>query len=209
MKNWINAISAVVLLLITAYYTIVAYRLLKQQKDSTINPFRTLKHILVAFELSLVLFFILYTKLTSVIGITANNLEKDARTSQKIDDTWNVSESTSKNIGAMLFYNDTRDKFTFSIYLNHRGFSFGYFYASGGATGEIYDSISKFEFDKNGSVLISMNTKKVAIIELNNDIEVTTINIDSTKPFAEVIPSNCGELTLYDINGNEVSMSDE
>lgn len=109
----------------------------------------------------------------------------------------------------MLFYNDARDNFTFSIYLNHPGFSFGYFFISGGATGGIDDSIKEFTYNPNGTVLISMNTKKIAKIEIDNGIEVKTINIDSTKPFTEVIPNNCGEITLIDVNGNEVPMSDE
>jgi hypothetical protein len=36
-----------------------------------------------------------------------------------------------------------------------------------------------------------------------------TMNITSTKPFAKVISINCGEIKLYDVNENEVSMCEE
>lgn len=166
------------------------------------------KKVRFALALFVILLLFLIIKTTVNIGITASNLERDARKSQKIDDTWVVSKSVNKNIGAMIFYGDARDHFTFSIYLNPEGLSFGYFFAGGGATGGIEDGISEFTFENKGSALISMNKKKVAQIELDNGIKVTNINIDSTKPFAEVIPSNCGKITLYDVYGNEVSMTD-
>ncbi|MDF2905421.1 MAG: hypothetical protein K0R34_742 [Herbinix sp.] len=157
----------------------------------------------------LIIFLLLAFQSTSFIGTTAGNLEKDARKSQQINATWDVSRSVNQYIGAMIFYNTTRDNFIFSIYLNHTGFSLGYFFASGGATSGIDNHVKEFEFDQYGSVLISMNTKKIAKIELDNGIEITTIHLDSTKPFAEVIPSNCGKITLYDIKGNEVPLSSE
>ena len=165
------------------------------------------EHLGIAFLVTLSLF--IFIKSTSVIGITAGNLEKDARVSQKIDDNWDVSKSTTKHIGAMLFYNNTHDEFIFSIYLNRPDFSFGYFFATGVVSGGIDDSIRELTYGSNGSVLISMNTKKVAKIELNNDSDVTTINIDSTKPFVVVLPCNYGEMTLFDLNGNVVPMSAE
>lgn len=153
------------------------------------------------------LFFVV--KYSSIIGISSDNLEKDARISHKINSLWKVSKSVNKRIGAMLFYNDEREKFIFSIYLNHPGISFGYFFASGGATSGIDDNIKKFSFKSYGSVLISMNVIEIAKIQLDNGIEVSTINIDSTKPFAEVIPINSGKITLFDVYGNEVLFYDE
>jgi hypothetical protein len=162
--------------------------------------------------ISVVLFMILLLVLTlrssSVIGVTASNIERDARVSQKIEDTWSVSKSVNKNIAAMLFYNDNRDKYIFSVYLNHPGFSLGYFFRTGGTISGIEDGVSKFEYDKNGAVLISMNTKEIDKIELYNGINTKIISIDSTKPFAQVIPSNSGEITLYDVNGVEVSINE-
>jgi hypothetical protein len=150
----------------------------------------------------------LVLKSSSVFGISSDNLEKDARESQKIDSAWDVSKSVNKNIGAMIFYKESRDDYIFSIYLNHSGFSYGYFFDSGGSIGEISDGIKKLSYGEKGSVLISMNKKEVARIELDNGIKVTIISIDSTKPFAEVIPSNCGRLTLFDVDGNEVPINE-
>ena len=47
-----------------------------------------------------------------------------------------------------------------------------------------------------------MNKDKVARIEINNGINITNIDVNPAKPFAIVIPTDCGFVTLFDINGN-------
>lgn len=155
--------------------------------------------------LLLILFIFTVLRSSSVIGVTTKHLEQDARKSHRINNSWEVSQSVNKKIGAMVFYNDLRDSYIFSIYLNHPGFSFGYFFYSGGALGEIDDSIRRYKFDQYGSVLVSMNRMQVSKIQLDNDIEVTTIDIDSSKPFVQVIPSNSGNMTIVNVYGEEVS----
>jgi hypothetical protein len=164
------------------------------------------KKVLFAVAIIIVLFAFMFIKTSTVIGVTANNIEQDARKSQKINNTWNVSKSVDKNIGAMIFYDDNIEDYVFSIYLKHDGFSFGYFFASGGSTSDIMDGVREFTFEGKGSVLISMNKKEISKIELNNGNDLTIINIDSTKPFAQVISSNSGEVTLFDEDGNEVTV---
>lgn len=137
-----------------------------------------------------------------VFGTSAKNIEQDARKSQKIDSSWEVSMSVSESLGALIFYNETLNDYTYSIYLNRKGFSFGYDFSSGGSNSGIIDGIREFRYDTYGSALISMNKDKVAKIELYNGIKVTNIDVNPAKPFAIVIPVNCGSITLFDINGN-------
>lgn len=141
-----------------------------------------------------------------VFGVSAGNIEQDARKSQRINSSWAVSKATNDRLGAMIFYNETLDDYVYSIYVNREGFSFGYFFRHSGSGG-IMDGIHEFTYDTNGSALISMNKSKVAGITLDDGIHVTRIDIDPTKPFAAVIPVNCGYVTLYDVNGNVVPIT--
>ena len=145
--------------------------------------------------------------LTGVFGIPSNNVEQDARKSQKIESTWKVSKSINSQLCAMIFYDDALNDYTYSIYLNRAGLSFGYFFRSGGSNNAIMDGIHEFTYDANGSALISMNKDKVAKIKLYDGKNMTTVNIDPAKPFAAVIPMNCGSVTLYDVNGRVVPIT--
>ena len=62
------------------------------------------------------------------VGICKKNIEKDARTQRNLDDSWEVSKSTNKNISALIFYDNEQSKSNYSIYVNKKGLSFGYFF---------------------------------------------------------------------------------
>jgi hypothetical protein len=137
------------------------------------------------------------------IGITKLNIEKHARNSQKISHDWQVTKDTTETISAMLFYDKSHKKHTFSIYVNRHGLTFGYFFRGGGATGVIAEGIAEFYIDGyNERAFISMNKQQVSKVEINNGNSVQTIEIESTKPFAFILPVNIGSVTIYDINGN-------
>jgi hypothetical protein len=142
-----------------------------------------------------------------VFGVSADSIEQDARKSQKINSSWQISKSVNDRLGAIIFYSDTLDDYTYSIYLKRSGLSFGYFFRSGGSNSSIMAGIHEFTYNSNGSALISMNKAKVAKIELDNGVNITKIDVDPTKPFAVVIPANCGSVLLYDVNGNVVPIS--
>ncbi len=141
------------------------------------------------------------------IGVPKSKIESDARKSQKIDDNWKVSESISHPIGALLFYDTESNDLIYSIYLNRKGFSFGYFFRSGGSRSEINEGICEFRYDRYGRVLLSMNKDKVERIEIDNGQEIKTIDIDSEKPFTLVLPENCGIVTIYDINNDIITIT--
>lgn len=163
------------------------------------------KNIIIILIVVVCFIFALYVNGT--VGSLEYNIESDARKWQGIDDNWEVSKSVLYPVGAMLFYDAESNASIYSIYLNRRGFSFGYFFRSGGSRSEINEGICEFYFREYGTALISRNTEKIKLIETDDGQNINTISIDSEKPFAVVLPNNCGKVTVYDINNNEVPIS--
>ena len=145
-------------------------------------------------------FLILYSN--NDIGINKVNIEKHARISQKISDDWQVVKDTTELMSAMVFYNENLSNHTFSIYVNRPGLSFGYFFRGGGSMGE---GIKEFYINGyNERAFISMNRQQVCKVEIDNGNSIKIIEIESTKPFAFILPVNIGSVTIYDINGNVI-----
>lgn len=81
------------------------------------------------------------------IGISKSNIEKDARYSHRIEATWNVAKDTTETMSAMIFYSDDLADHTYSIYVNHPGLSFGYFFRGGGSVIETERYIAKIHIE--------------------------------------------------------------
>lgn len=139
------------------------------------------------------------------IGVSKNSIEKDARSSSKIKDDWQVAKDTSDTLSAMVFYPEDKSDHSFQIYVNRPGVSFGYFFRGGGDIVEVENYIAEFTVeDYNDRAFISLNTQQVVRMEIDNGNAIETINIDSSKPFAFVFPKNIGNITFLDINNNVV-----
>jgi hypothetical protein len=118
----------------------------------------------------------------------------------------------TNNLGVLLFYDKYLNNFTYSIYFNRKGFSFGYFFRSGGRTSVISNGISAFDYG-NSMALISMNKVNAARIECvseSNPTQVIVCTIEPGKPFAIAIPVTDGNVTIkiYDQNGNEIPITE-
>lgn len=149
------------------------------------------------------LFVFLYAN--NDIGITANGLEADIRSSQKVMDDWTVDGSISDTMAAYISYPQDKADHTFSVYVNRPGVSFGYFFRGGGDIVAVDDYIAEFVVEGyNERAFISMNTQNVVRLEIDTGNEVQVIDIDSGKPFAIVLPLNAGNICFYDANGNIV-----
>ena len=147
--------------------------------------------------------FFLYDN--SDIGITANRLESDIRSSQKILDDWAVDGNVSDSVAAYISYPQDKSDHTFSVYVNRPGVSFGYFFRGGGSISQIEEYIAEFTIEGfNERAFISMNAQNINCLEIDDGIDVRQIEIDSNKPFAIVLPINTGSICFYDINGNIV-----
>lgn len=149
--------------------------------------------------------FFVFLYANSNIGITANSLESDIRSSQKIADDWVVDGNVSDTMAAYISYPQDKTDHTFSVYVNRPGLSFGYFFRGGGDITQVEEYISEFTVDGfNERAFISMNSQKVSLLEIDDGNNVRKIEIDGNKPFAIVLPLNTGNISFYDINGNIV-----
>ena len=139
------------------------------------------------------------------IGKTADGLEADIRLSQKISDDWIVDGNTSDTMAAFISYPQDKTDHTFSVYVNRPGLSFGYFFRGGGDIVEVDDYIAEFVVEGNNErAFISMNTQNVVRVEIDDGNGVQVIDIDSSKPFAIVLPLNAGNICFYDTNDKVV-----
>ncbi len=141
------------------------------------------------------------------IGTFRSNIEKNARSSQKIDDSWEVAKSTTDTMSAMLFYDKDINEYTSSIYVNKSGLSFGYFFRGGGSTNVENEGIARYQiegYQEKG--YLSMNKQQITRVEIDNGNGIKTIDIDYTKPFVIVLPDDIGVKRFYDINGEVVQI---
>lgn len=161
------------------------------------------KNIFILGLFLIIIFLILF--LNNDVGIRQSNLEKDARKSQKIDESWKVAKDLSEHMTGMLFYDEELMNHTFSIYVNREGVSLGYFFRGGGSIGPTMDDVIEFTVEGcKESAYLSMNKYQVSKIIVENSKGREIIEVDSTKPFAFVLPAYGSIITFYDINGKVV-----
>lgn len=152
-----------------------------------------------------VVVFVGFLYFNNDIGLPQSKLEKDIRSSQKISEDWTVSGAVSDIMAAYISYPEDQSDHTFSVYVNRPGISFGYFFRGGGSLGVVETEIAEFTIEGyNERAFVSMNKQLVERLEIDDGNDVQVIDIDSTKPFAIIVPSNAGSLSFYDVNGNVV-----
>ena len=105
---------------------------------------KRLKLMITVVVSALFIYLLLYS--SGILGVSAIKIEQDARSSQHIDKSWSVEKAVSDNMGVMIFYDEQSDESVFSIYLNRKGFSFGYFFNAGGSVGAIADGVAEFTY---------------------------------------------------------------
>lgn len=143
-----------------------------------------------------------------IVGVAQGRLEQNARKSQEIASDWLVAQDVNEDMCAMLFYDEAKKDCTYSIYLSEEENSFGYFYKMGGYDAYMDEDAKAVIFEDRGIVLLSMNRDGVCTIEMDNGTEQQYITVDPQKPYALVLPLDCGEITLYDSNENIVTLYD-
>ena len=143
--------------------------------------------------------------LNNDIGIQRSKLESDVRLSQKIQDDWLTEGVSSDTMAAFISYPEDKSDHTFSVYVNRPGLSFGYFFRGGGSAGEIQEFIVEYTVEGyHERAFVSMNKQEVERLEIDDGNSVNVTDIDSSKPFAMILPVNSGTVTFFDVNGNRV-----
>lgn len=164
---------------------------------------RIWKYFCIAIGAIAVAFAILW--LSGGIGVCASNVERDARSLQKIPEDWAVEKEIGEEIAAMVFYDEAGGDDTFSVYVKHSGLSLGYFFRGGGSDSWIDREIAKFQIEgKSEIAYISMNSRQVVKVEIDDGNGVEVVKLDERRPFVLVLPVNHGDVAFYDINGERV-----
>lgn len=143
-----------------------------------------------------------------IFGVSQGRVEQDARESQKINSKWEVAQDANEDLCALLFYDEDKDEYTYSIYLSENGISFGYFFREGGSYPYIEEGVQGIIYEDKGIALLSLNEDKVNKIVTDNHVKEETILVNPLEPFAIMLPVDCGEITMYDSMGNIVTLYD-
>ncbi len=163
---------------------------------------------LIIFLSAIILIFVIFTGylfLGNNIGISKNNIVSDIRNSQKIEDDWTTYGETTDEIAAYVSYPKDKSEHTYSIYVNRKGLSFGYFFRAGGSNSAIDNSIAEFTIDGyDNKAYISLNNHNVVQLRIDNGNNVKTQEIKINEPFVFILPKNAGEISFYDKDGNVV-----
>lgn len=199
--------GAFVLLVICAiYFFIYKYHINKvlvepQKKHIRMIPPYTILVALIIVFTALGTFFII-TILPSLDRIsTVSDIEKNVRSSQRINSDWNVEVAMNDRVAGVIAYDDQRSEHTFSIYKSDGKANTNYVFRYGGKSTSIKCSVRVFKFE-GATVLISMNALHMAAIECHDG---ERHEIDPNVPFVLVIPS--GGFDVYDNSGKLIDLT--
>ena len=158
--------------------------------------------------LGLLLVFLLgfgFLWLNNDIGLSDDRLAWDFRQSQTIQNDWHISGDITDTMAAFIAYPEDRSDHTFAVYVNRPGLSFGYFFRGGGDIVSVERAIAEYTVEGyRERAFISMNAQKAVRVEIDNGNEVEILPLDSSKPFALVLPLNAGDVTFYTEQGQVV-----
>jgi len=143
-----------------------------------------------------------------ILGVAESRLEQDARERQNIKNSWEVVQAVNEDMCAMLFYDEDKQEYAYSIYLSREGMSYGYFFRQGGSDNYMAEGVKGIVFEDKGIALLSLNQDKVSKVVVDNQITREVLQVDPSEPFAIVLPVDCGEITLYDAQDNIVTLYD-
>lgn len=152
--------------------------------------------------------FLIVTQ-ADVIGVSKSQMEQDARQQQQIHNDWLVASDVDDNLGAMLFYDENKEDYVYSVYTKRDGVSFGYFFDEGGQYPYIEEGVQGFVYEDKGIAFLSMNEEHVCRIIVNTGAEdEELIPVNPLNPFAVVVPLDSGQISMYDSMNNLVKIYD-
>ncbi len=143
-----------------------------------------------------------------IFGVSKGRLEQDAREKQGVERGWEMAQAVNEDMCAMLFYDEEKENYAYSIYLTREGLSYGYFYRQGGTDAYMEEGVKGVVFEDKGIALLSLNEDKVCKIVVDDSVKQETIQVDAEEPFAIVLPIECGAITMYDAQENVVTLYD-
>lgn len=168
------------------------------------DQLKKIKREIIFFVMIVIVASFIMVSQSDFIGISSSYVEEDARKNQRIPDSWEVVQSHTDELYALLFYDpNNRDAYAYSLYVNKKGLSFGYFFHSGGDLSGISDTSIYYVYGNKGRVLVSLNKQRIQKIERDNG-ERGVLEVDVDKPVIVTFPVDSGIIDLYDETGKEV-----
>lgn len=160
-------------------------------------------HIILMTLIVLTIGFVSYNSHT---GVSKSDIEKQARIDLSVDSNWKAEKAIGNSVSGILFYDQTRSAYKYAIYIK-KPLSLEFFFTSGGCTQLEMKGVVKYtNANSLEAVYLSMNKQKVNRIELNNGNNIEEVEVDHTKPFAVIFPSDAKSVTFQDIDGNHVEI---
>jgi hypothetical protein len=168
---------------------------------------KILKKLFAFLLAALVVLSLLYA--AGMIGVPRCRIEKKARA--VVPPAWQAARGDGENLCALLFYSPDRSDcsdYSFNIYADRPGFSWGFFSRWMGSDSSIQTGITEYcpkEWPER--IFLSMNLPGACRLEIDDGEKTRIIELDSNQPFALVLPSNGGTVTIYDKNGQSLEWS--
>lgn len=165
-------------------------------------------HTVLIIVLNAVIVVIMVILLKDNIGVSKGKIEPDARKFHNIPIEWNVSQSTTDTMSAMIFYPDDFSDYCYSIYVKHSAMPLGYSFRTGGSISEIENGICEFNIEGyNETIYLSLNKSSATKMLIDDGDTVESIEICKSEPFVHIIPSNAGNVSFIDDNSNEINVT--
>ena len=139
------------------------------------------------------------------IGVSKGQIEVRAEKELLIPEGWSHVMDTGDELSVLLFYPEDLSDVTFLTYCKHSGFSFGYFFRSGGGSVDIQNGIVKFE-NESECAYASLNKVGACKLVLDDGNDISTVALDSNTPFVFVLPSNLASVVFYNSNDEVIDV---
>lgn len=161
----------------------------------------------IAFAVILIVAAAAFLYFTGQFGVSAADIESDARKNQKIDKNWTMISSSGECAAAMLFYDEILGEYKTSVYADPDNRPFGWFYIAGGCTNDENEGIVEYSIaDCREKAYMSMNLQRVALLVIENGQEVKEIELDPERPFVRVLPEDTTAVTFYNEKHNPMKV---
>jgi len=146
---------------------------------------------------------------SGIIGLQLSGIEEMEHKHREVPTEWSLTQTHNQRLAALVFYNENKDDASFSVYTKRDGLYFGYYLRYYGDMEEIGDQVLGLRvLDRKSPpavALLSMNSQRVAEVEVTDAQGTTRIEVDPENPFALVF-MDPQEITLFDDEGNPVEI---
>lgn len=135
-------------------------------------------------------------------------IEKQARISLEIPDSWEAVSETTNNIAAVLLYDNASNQHIFATYSNSHFVNAKEKFSliAGGVLPTNQASIAKVSISGSNEVIFaSMNPYRACILQITDEDKFSTIHIDPEKPFVIILSTIEGDVTFYDENDDVIA----